>query len=284
MRKLSITRNKSFVGCMATMDVYIENPEGDVTICGYKTSKLGYLPNGMTSVFDVPEGELRVFVIAGKMSKSFCGDFYLLPAEGDVALTGKNHYNPGAGNAYLFDGNDNTEAAEYRKKGKKIGWIIFIGAIIVGFLIGFLLTRLIFSDSASPKVFENDYFSVTLTSDFKNTTLENSTVAYVSASAAMTAFRDNSLTASDFKNMTLEEYKTAFFSLFSDRDFEKKTDGALEYYVYTWKADNGNTYKYVLLLYKTDDAFWQINFSGLIGYVDKNLDTILTYAKSITFK
>ncbi len=41
------------------------------------------------------------------LSKNYCNDFYALP-EGteDISLTGRNCFNPGTGNAFRFDNND----------------------------------------------------------------------------------------------------------------------------------------------------------------------------------
>ena len=55
----------------------------------------------------------------------------------DIVPTGKNYLNPMADNPFRFDNNTNTEALEKRKKGKRIGTIVMVCAIVIGFIIGF---------------------------------------------------------------------------------------------------------------------------------------------------
>ena len=139
MRKLTITRKKSFVGCVCKNKVYIQDPAGTTTIGDDTCTMLGTLKNGETATFEITEDATKVYVIADQMSKEYCNDCYHLP-EGteDVELSGKGAFNPAAGNAFLFDNNDHPQALEARKKNKKTGIIILIVAAVVGFVIGFL--------------------------------------------------------------------------------------------------------------------------------------------------
>ena len=60
--------------------------------------RLGDLKNGEEKTFLVGESAARVFVIADKLSKNYCNEFYPLPeGEEDVVLTGKNCFNLSAG-------------------------------------------------------------------------------------------------------------------------------------------------------------------------------------------
>ena len=92
MRNLTIKREKRFVGCLGTMQVYMEDPQNnDMIINGFACRKLGTLKNGQEKTFAVSESAARVYVIADKLSVSFCNEYYVLP-EGteDVVLTGRN--------------------------------------------------------------------------------------------------------------------------------------------------------------------------------------------------
>ena len=144
MRKLTIKRNKTFVACLAKMKVYIEDPSStDLVINDIPCRKLGVLKNGEEKTFEIGDGPAKVFVIADKMSKNFCNEFYQLSAgTQDVYLTGKNKFNPASGNAFRFDNNDSEEAKVNREKGKATGTIILIASIVVGIVIGFLAVRL----------------------------------------------------------------------------------------------------------------------------------------------
>lgn len=133
MRKLTITRSKTFVGCATKLNVYIEDPWApELTIAGVGCRKLGALKNGETASFEVGEGALRVFVIADKLSRDMCNDFYALPAGAeDVVVSGKCHFNPAAGNAFRFDGVANVEMEENRKRGARKGILIFAIVLLV---------------------------------------------------------------------------------------------------------------------------------------------------------
>ena len=138
MRNLTIQRNKTFVACAMKMKVYIEDHTfSELTICGVPCRKLGEIKNGEAQTYSIADNAAKVFVIADMLSKEYCNEVYQLP-EGneDVSLSGKNHFNPMAGNPFRFDNNNNTEALENRKKGKHMGTIIMICAIAIGFIIG----------------------------------------------------------------------------------------------------------------------------------------------------
>ena len=118
MRNLTITRTKSFVASLGKMKVYIEDPDaGEITIQGVPCRKLGTLKNGETATFPISDLAAKVFVIADTMSRSFSNDYYPIPAgTEDVTLSGKNKYNPGAGNPFRFDGVTDPDALANRKR------------------------------------------------------------------------------------------------------------------------------------------------------------------------
>ncbi len=142
MRKLTIKRKWSFVACLGTGKVYIEDhSSSEMTIAGVPVRKLGKLKNGKEVTFDIEDGELKVFVIADTMSKEYCNDIYQLPAEGDVSLTGKCKFNPGTGNAFRFDNNNTVDASINRKKGASIGWIVLALACVIGAVAGWYISE-----------------------------------------------------------------------------------------------------------------------------------------------
>lgn len=140
MRKLTILRKKTFVGCAAKMKVYIEDPwKPELTIAGVGCRKLGEIKNGESATYEVSDASVRVFVIADKLSRDMCNDFYTLPAgEEDVSLSGQCRYNPAVGNAFRFDGNASADVVENRKKGLRKGLIILVIVLVVGFVGGFV--------------------------------------------------------------------------------------------------------------------------------------------------
>lgn len=141
MRKLTITRRKTFVASMAKMKVYIEDHSAsEITINDIPCRKLGDLKNGEEKTFEISEDAAKIFVIADSLSKDYCNDVYELP-EGneDVALTGRNQYNPINGNAFRFDNNTSQLAQATRKRGMKKGVVVQIIAIVVGIILGIVI-------------------------------------------------------------------------------------------------------------------------------------------------
>ena len=141
MRKLTIKRTKSFVACLMSMKVYIEDhSSSELTINDIPCRKLGEIKNGEEKTFEIGDEAAKVFVIADKLSKDYCNDIYEL-AEGheDVSLTGKNQLNPANGNAFRFDNNESVAAQANRKRGTNKGIIIMIVAIAVGAIVGFII-------------------------------------------------------------------------------------------------------------------------------------------------
>ena len=157
MRNLTIKRTKSFVGCLAKLKVYVENPSGDFTINNTLCSKLGELKNGEEKSFPVEEHALKVFVIADKLSKDYCNEFYQLSdGKEDVFLSGQNRFNPANGNAFRFDNNEGDAASTNRRRGTRIGLIILILAVIVGAVAGFLITNSFLSKTPKEKTFSSN--------------------------------------------------------------------------------------------------------------------------------
>lgn len=138
MRKLTIKRTKSFVACLVTMKVYIEDHSSDeIVINDTPCRKLGDLKNGEETTFEIGNEAARVFVIADKLSKNYCNDFYELPdGDNDIYLTGKNQLNPTSGNAFRFDNNPSQAALSNRTRGANKGTIVTIIALVIGAIIG----------------------------------------------------------------------------------------------------------------------------------------------------
>ena len=145
MRNLTIKRTKSFVACLAKMKIYIEDHSAsEIVINDVPCRKLGDLKNGEEKTFEISEQSAKVFVIADKLSKNYCNEFYELPeGQEDITLSGKNHFNPANGNAFRFDNNNNEAVLANRKRSTRKGIVVLVVSIVVGFAIGYLITSLI---------------------------------------------------------------------------------------------------------------------------------------------
>lgn len=145
MRKLTICRRKTFVGCAGTLKVYVADDSGvnDLTIEGLPCRFLGKLKNGKTETFEIGNGAARVYCVFDKLSAGYCNDVYVIPeGEEDVSLSGKCKFNPVGGNPFLFDGNDHPDAMKNRNKNSKKSLWIFLAFIVVGFVLGLTIALL----------------------------------------------------------------------------------------------------------------------------------------------
>lgn len=141
MRNLTIKRRKSFVACLMKLKVYIEDPtSSEITITGVPCRKIGELKNGEEKTFSIEEKNLKVFVIADKLSKEYCNDCYKISAGNeDVFLSGQNKYSLSSGNAFRFDGVTDEEILANRNKNTKKGSNVMLIAIIIGIIVGFAI-------------------------------------------------------------------------------------------------------------------------------------------------
>lgn len=135
MRNLTVKREKSFVACLITMKVFAEDKEhGETVIDGTPCRRIGELKNGEEKTFPIGEDDVKIFVIADELSKSFCFDCYALPAGSeDVFLSGRNRFSLSSGNSFRFDNNDSAESR--RKKSGHRGTAVMIISVIVGIAI-----------------------------------------------------------------------------------------------------------------------------------------------------
>lgn len=285
MRKLTITREKSFVASLAKMKIYIEDPEmGDLPINGVPCRKLGDLKNGETVSFEVSKRALKVYVISDKLSKDYSNDFVVLP-EGDeeVVLSGKNRFNPAAGNAFRFNGNENEQALKNRKKGARIGIVVLIVAAIVGFGIGFI-GGYSGGPSGEAKTFTSNGMTITLTDEFEKVSIEGMQVSYDSPYVAVFAIREPFSMIEGFEDYTLTEYGKLVLEANGMSDYELITKDGLTYFIRNAVIEDTNeNFVYFSVVYKADDAFWFVQFAVRSDNYAFYEEDIVKWAKSVSF-
>ncbi len=282
MRKLTITRKKSFVGCLVTMKVYIEDPmTNELMISGVPCRKLGQLKNGETAEFMIENEAAKVFVIADTLSKELCSESYQLPyGEEDVSLSGKNHYNPGAGNPFYFDGVTDPTILAGRKKKSKIGIWVLIGAFIVGIGIG-LLGSLPDLLTLKDKNVEVEEFNMTLTGDFKK--IPNSEYDFVYGNMTYSVFGFNK-TFDGASAYSVSDYGNAFIEYNEfDSTHKLKTKDGLTYMEYEARGDDGESYHYWVFFYKNVDEFWVVHIASVDKTPSEVEDYVMGIAKTVTF-
>ncbi len=288
MRNLTIKREKSFVARLAKMKIYVEDPtSNEIIINNTPCRKIGDLKNGEEKTFQIGEQEAKVFVIADKLSKSYCNEVYRLSAgQEDVFLSGKNKLNLTNGNAFLFDNNTDEEAQRNRKSCSRKGTLLICAAFIIGAVIGYIATSTLFSGSkVEPKVFSENGMSITLTNEFMKTQMQSFTNCYDSAKVAVFALKEEFTLADGFENYTLEQYGNLVLQNngFSSSEL-KNTDGLTGFEYERNNPDTQDTYKYFSFVYKSNDAFWLVQFATLTENADEYGSKIIEWAKTVAFE
>lgn len=284
MRKVYLTRDKSFVACLAKLNVYVEdanNPE-DV-IADIPCRKVCKIANGETISFEIPDEETRVIVIADKLSKNLCNDYYRVPAGvSDVEIGGKCTYNPGAGNPFRFHGVTDEDILANRKRSGRKGLITILIAALVGFVIGFVGTM----DTwfVNDKVFKADDFEITLTTQFTED-YENGSYSFYSkdCSVAVDVFDFEqhadlaSLSEMDFLNLLK---MNGGFSVSAElRNLE-----GLYIVEEQAKSEIGDIRSYFTVFKKSDDAFFLFEFGCENEKYQEYRNQFIDWAKTIVLK
>lgn len=287
MRNLIIKRNKSFVGCLGKLKVYLEDPmSNDLTINGISCRKLGTLKNGEEQVFKIDSNSAKVFVIADKLSKGYCNEFFTVPAgENDFFLTGQCRYNPATGNAFRFDNVVDEEVLKNRKKGSKIGIVVLIIAAIVGFAIGFINNDWFFGDSTpQPKDFTVEEMQITLTDEFMNIPMGDFDACLGTEDVAIYIIREGFELMEGLNDYTLEEYGQLILQTYELEGIaELQTVEGITYFEYEADTDENETYYHFATIYKSDNAFWKVQFAVLTEEKEEYIPHFTEWAKTITF-
>ncbi len=103
MRKLTVKRDKTFVGCAMKAKIYLKDEHGDTLIDGNKCRFVTSIKNNSSETFDIDEKENIVYIIYDEASKGFCfGKKVVEAGTGDVLIHGKPKFSPFKGNPFVF--------------------------------------------------------------------------------------------------------------------------------------------------------------------------------------
>lgn len=288
MRNLTIKREKSFVASLVKMRVYIEDyTTNDLVINDVPCRKIGEIKNGEEKTFMIGDNPAKVFVIADKLSKNYSNEFYNIPAgTEDIFLSGKNKYNPANGNAFRFDGVTDEDVLANRKKGTKKGIIILIIAMLVGFALGFIKGYDPLPEgTGAAQVFADSGITITLTDEFVEQDYSGYDVCFESKDVAVFAFTEDFETYPELKEYSIKEYGelTIEYGDF-DSDVKIQEQDGLTYFEFTFDDDETEEhYKYLACVYKTDDAFWVVQFTTDTADYDSYRSDFVEWAKSVEF-
>lgn len=288
MRNLTIKREKSFVGCLAKMKVYMEDAtSSEIVINNVSYRKIGELKNGEEKIFSINENECNIVVIADKISKNYCNELYKIPAgENDIFLSGKNVFNPASGNAFRFNDVTDSNVLQNRKKGFKKGIFILCICIVIGAVAGFFITNSLFqSTSSEPKEFSKEGMTITLTNQFREISQDGYTTCYDSQNVAVFVLKEEFSLVEGFDKYTLNEYGDLLITNNNlDSSVKLQNNDGLTYFEYqSSNPETKDINHYFSVIYKTSDSFWMIQFATLEKNYNNNKQTIIDWAKNIEF-
>ena len=285
MRNLTIKREDSFVGKLISMKVYIADYENGekIEIAGRKCRYLGSIKNGETKTFEITNEKCRVFVIADKITKGICNDFYTISAgKGDIAISGKNQLNLFNLNSFIFNGAPTREMARNRQYNKTLGGIIFTCLVVIGIVLGLIFGLA----NSGKKTFEYDNMKITLTEDFTETDVNGWEFCFTSKDTTIFGRKETVKDYPLLESFSLNEYSKLVLSntkIDSSVELNKHND----YYYFSYVSNNvggKGDVMYYAIMFDAPDGFMIINFSCLTEKVEELAPQIFEWADSVKFK
>ena len=287
MRTLTVRRRKVLTGCTAKARVYIEDPENpEITIDRTPCRKLGELKNGGEQSFAIGDEAAKIYVIADRLTKGLSGEYFQLPeGDEDVVLTGQYQTTLGGG-LFQFDNNETADVLKARKKKTVIGAIILVVALAVGLSAGRVCgggaARKLVS---APKDFSSDGMTITLDKGFAEDSVLGFTACYRSKDVYVLALKEAFDSFPGAEQLSLEEYGKIILEGNELTDVQLTTfDGIPGFEYENFDEDSGDTFHDRTFLYKTDDAFWMIQFltyKETFSGVEKEING---WAKTVRFE
>ena len=284
MRNVTVTRIKSFVACLGKVKLYVEDAQrGELVINGVPCRKLGELKNGEEKTFSIEEEAVKLFAIADKASRGICNEVVPLPAGSeDITLSGRNHFHPGKGNPFYFDGVTDAITLQNRKKGTAAGWGITVLAVVLGVTIGLVASGdLLFP--AEPETFSADGMEITLTDDFSESDVDPYTASYGSRDVVVFVLKETFEGYPEMASLSPEEYGVLWLEA-NELTAEFTKENGLYTCVYEFtNPKNKTTYTYRSFVFKSDDAFWTFQFATESEQAEEYFPQIYEWASSVKF-
>ena len=280
MRTLTVTRNKTFVGCASKIRIYVEDyVSPEITILDTPCRLLGILKNGETQSFEIAEEAVKVFAIADKYSRKYCNEFYPIPAGIDpVSLSGQCRYNPTGGNPFRFDGVTNEAVLANRRKNTRRGIIVLVAAVVLGVIIGLAQTGILIPEK--PKTFTHDRYAITLTTRFDEESYTDFDGVYEYGSTVVLISHETFAELGEYASISVAEYnRLVQENTVAPSKTSVKTVDGLCYYDHTAEVD-GRDYTYRVFAFKGSDAFWLVQIAVPTDSLAHQEATIMEYAHS----
>ncbi len=287
MRNLTVTRERGALGSALSIAIYIEDPttndpQNDITVDGVKCRLLGFVRPRRSLTVAIPDSEQKIYAFTPRsMQKSNISDACLIP-EGteDISLNGCLHILSSFFKActFVFDKNISEED---KKKLKKKDIKSFISFYLIIFFISLALSfsAIFFSLYQADKTFSSDGVSITLTTKFSVQAYEGFDFVYASNEVSVFGFKESFEDYPELADYSYEEYGLAVLEANQfDASVTLKPFG--ESYYFCYQVDG---YYYFCVIYKSNDAFWLIQFSTNVERADYYADDFSKWASSVTF-
>lgn len=258
MRELRLKREKSLIGCLTKMNVYLEDANSnEVVYNGKNYRKIGVLKNGEENTFLITEDECNIITCSGKLNKGLINEIQTIPAgEYDIPLMQK------------FKGN---RASALRA---------FLSAITF-FLIMSIVLFFGISDN-KPKEFSKEGMSITLNNKFNEVPQDGFTTSYISEKVAIYVNKEKFSSYKDIEKYSLKDYADILAKT-NNFDTTVKKNNGLTYFEVKKQDSKSKSVDYYIVVYKTSDAFWNFQFNTLDEDFKGQQDNIIEWAKSVNF-
>ena len=180
----------------------------------------------------------------------------------------------------------NAEAAKVEeldgKKGLKRGIKVFFVALLMGLVIGFGITSLVLglSNSREKEYIVSD-MSITLTGGFTQQSAKGALTAFGSRKVGVFVSRDDiSITT---MNMDTVQYAALVIAANGFADSKIEDDNGITYFIAKQTNDKGISLLHYTYVYKSEDAFWLVQFAVREGQAASQLENISKWAHSVKF-
>lgn len=141
--------------------------------------------------------------------------------------------------------------------------------------------------AAADKTFSSEGMQITLTSDFSKQSVEGYTVCYAAKTAVVLALHETNdqFAAAGMEDVTLEQYAELVMQNNSSRDPVAGDDinGCPTMLYDFYNEDQDVEYRYLAVMYQTDDGFWLVQFASAKDDFDTYEPSFVTAAESVSF-
>lgn len=140
---------------------------------------------------------------------------------------------------------------------------------------------------AEAKTFSDDGMQITLTTDFSKESLEGYTVGYAAKTAIVLALHETKAEFAEAgaEDVTFEQYVEFVRQANSDKAIVdgEPIDGNPTLLYDFLNEEQNVTYRYLTVLYESDDGFWMVQFASQKGNFDAYEPSFIEAAKSVSF-